>query len=63
MALVKVKPTSPGRRGVVKVVNDKLHKGRPLPVWLKNNPRTLAVTTMVALPFVIRVVARSSTIA
>lgn len=29
MALVKVKPTSPGRRGVVKVVNDKLHKGRP----------------------------------
>jgi large subunit ribosomal protein L2 len=29
MALVKVKPTSPGRRGVVKVVNDMLHKGRP----------------------------------
>jgi len=29
MALVKVKPTSPGRRGVVKVVNPNLHKGRP----------------------------------
>ena len=29
MALVKVKPTSPGRRGVVKVVNPSLHKGRP----------------------------------
>lgn len=29
MALVKVKPTSPGRRGVVKVVNSGLHKGRP----------------------------------
>lgn len=29
MALVKVKPTSPGRRGVVKVVNPGLHKGRP----------------------------------
>ena len=29
MALVKVKPTSPGRRGVVKVVNPDLHKGRP----------------------------------
>ena len=29
MALVKVKPTSPGRRGVVKVVNANLHKGRP----------------------------------
>ncbi|MFY9328295.1 MAG: 50S ribosomal protein L2 [Georgfuchsia sp.] len=29
MALVKVKPTSPGRRAVVKVVNPHLHKGRP----------------------------------
>lgn len=29
MALVKVKPTSPGRRGVVKVVDPSLHKGRP----------------------------------
>jgi len=29
MALVKVKPTSPGRRGVVKVVNPDLHKGSP----------------------------------
>lgn len=27
--LVKVKPTSPGRRGVVKVVNPSLYKGRP----------------------------------
>jgi len=31
MALVKVKPTSPGRRGLVKVVNTSLHKGRSLP--------------------------------
>ncbi|MEF8733167.1 MAG: 50S ribosomal protein L2 [Candidatus Accumulibacter meliphilus] len=30
MALVKVKPTSPGRRAVVKVVNPKLHKGAPV---------------------------------
>lgn len=29
MALVKAKPTSPGRRFVVKVVNDELHKGKP----------------------------------
>jgi len=29
MALVKVKPTSPGRRGVVQVVNPNLHKGKP----------------------------------
>ncbi len=30
MALVKVKPTSAGRRGVVKVVNPDLFKGRPI---------------------------------
>ncbi len=30
MAIVKAKPTSPGRRFVVKVVNDDLHKGAPL---------------------------------
>ena len=30
MALVKVKPTSPGRRAVVKVVNPDLYKGRPV---------------------------------
>ena len=29
MALVKVKPTSPGRRAVIKVVNSSLHKGAP----------------------------------
>src|SRR5215467_12074395 len=30
MPLIKVKPTSPGRRGLVKVVNPELHKGRPI---------------------------------
>ena len=30
MALVKVKPTSPARRGMVKLVNADLYKGRPL---------------------------------
>jgi len=29
MALVKVKPTSPGRRAMVKVVNKDLHTGKP----------------------------------
>ncbi|GAC1408501.1 MAG: 50S ribosomal protein L2 [Burkholderiaceae bacterium] len=29
MALVKVKPTSPGRRGMVKVITPELYKGRP----------------------------------
>ena len=30
MALVKVKPTSAGRRALVKVVNAQLHKGTPI---------------------------------
>jgi large subunit ribosomal protein L2 len=30
MPLIKVKPTSPGRRAVVKVVNPALHKGKPV---------------------------------
>ena len=30
MALVKTKPTSPGRRSMVKVVNKDLHKGAPV---------------------------------
>ena len=29
MAIVKVKPTSPGRRGLQKVVTEGLHKGKP----------------------------------
>ncbi len=29
MALIKTKPTSPARRGMVKVVNHELHKGKP----------------------------------
>ena len=29
MAVIKVKPTSPGRRGMVKVVHQHLHKGKP----------------------------------
>ncbi len=29
MAIVKCKPTSPGRRHLVKVVNKELHKGKP----------------------------------
>src|SRR3546814_13423616 len=29
MALIKVKPTSPGRRAVIKVVTPELHKGQP----------------------------------
>lgn len=40
MALVKVKPTSPGRRGVVKVVNPHLHKGRPVKGLLERKTKS-----------------------
>jgi large subunit ribosomal protein L2 len=39
MALVKVKPTSPGRRAVVKVVNRDLHKGKPVASLLDTKHR------------------------
>ncbi len=40
MALVKVKPTSPGRRGVVKVVTEGLHKGRPFAALVEKKSKT-----------------------
>ena len=40
MALVKVKPTSPGRRAVVKVVNPELHKGAPYAPLLESQSKT-----------------------
>ena len=36
MAIVKVKPTSPGRRAVVQVVNPNLHKGKPFAPLLES---------------------------
>jgi large subunit ribosomal protein L2 len=39
MALVKVKPTSPGRRGLVKVVTEGLHKGKPHAPLLESQSR------------------------
>ena len=39
MALVKVKPTSPGRRGVVKVVTPDLYKGKPYAPLLESQSR------------------------
>ncbi|MEF8698884.1 MAG: 50S ribosomal protein L2 [Candidatus Accumulibacter sp. UW25] len=35
MALVKVKPTSPGRRAVIRVVNPNLHRGAPIAALLE----------------------------
>jgi large subunit ribosomal protein L2 len=40
MALVKVKPTSPGRRAVVKVVNPDLYKGRPVDALTEKKSKT-----------------------
>jgi large subunit ribosomal protein L2 len=40
MALVKVKPTSAGRRGLVKVVNKNLHKGKPFASLLEKKTRS-----------------------
>jgi large subunit ribosomal protein L2 len=39
MALVKVKPTSPGRRALVKVVNPDLHTGGPVPQLTESKKR------------------------
>src|SRR5690554_4042533 len=39
MALVKVKPTSPGRRGMIKVVSPALHKGEPFKALLEKKTR------------------------
>ena len=40
MAVIKCKPTSPGRRFVVKVVNPDLHKGRPHAPLLEKKSKT-----------------------
>src|SRR4029078_6897170 len=40
MALVKMKPTSPGRRGMVKVVNADLYKGSPFAALVKKKSKT-----------------------
>ena len=39
MALVKVKPTSPGRRAVVKVVHSNLHKGKPFAALVESQSK------------------------
>ncbi|ARU32360.1 50S ribosomal protein L2 [Sulfuriferula sp. AH1] len=40
MALIKVKPTSPGRRAVVKVVTPGLHKGKPVAALVESKSKT-----------------------
>lgn len=40
MALIKLKPTSPGTRAVVRVVNKDLHRGKPVAALLEKKTRT-----------------------
>ena len=39
MALIKLKPTSAGRRHAVKVVNPELHKGKPFAALVEKKNR------------------------
>src|SRR5258708_20284175 len=39
MPLVKMKPTSPGRRAMVRVVNPDLHKGKPVAALVESQKR------------------------
>ena len=56
MAIVKCKPTSPGRRHVVKVVNSDLHKGKPYAPLLEKNSKSVVVTITVVSQYVTSVV-------
>ena len=40
MSVIKAKPTSPGRRFVVKVDRSDLYKGKPHPSLVKSKPKT-----------------------
>lgn len=40
MAIVKCKPTSPGRRHVVKIVNQDLYKGKPFAALLDKKDKS-----------------------
>lgn len=56
MAIVKCKPTSPGRRHVVKILNSELYKGKPYALLLKKKIKVEGVIIMVELLHVILVV-------
>jgi len=40
MALIKLKPTTPGQRGVLRVVNPDLHKGKPIASLVEKKSKT-----------------------
>ena len=47
MPTVKMKPTSPGRRGVVQISREGLHKGRPFPALTEAKVKKLVETMRV----------------
>ena len=57
MPVVKAKPTSPGRRFVVKVVHPDLHKGDPFKALVQAKPRVADEITRAESRRVILVVA------
>jgi large subunit ribosomal protein L23 len=61
MAVIKLKPTSPGRRGVVKVTRDHLYKGEPYAPLLEPQFQKPAATTTATSPPVTRAVGTSTT--
>ncbi len=56
MAVVKCKPTSPGRRHVVKVVNPEAAQGQTFCSVAGKTGKSVVVTTMAVSPLVISVV-------
>ena len=61
MAVVKSKPTSPGRRFVVQVVDKTLHKGAPYKGLLEPQAKVAVVITQAVLPLGIVAAGTSST--
>ena len=62
MPVVKSKPTSPGRRFVVRVVNPDLHKGAPYQPLLAKKSKTGGRNNAGRIQQDIKVVATNSTI-
>ena len=59
MPVVKLKPTSPGRRAMVKVVTPTLHKGAPVASLIEPKKRGSGRNNLVTSPPVIVVVVTS----
>jgi ribosomal protein L2 len=61
MAIVKCKPTSPGRRHVVKIVNQDLYKGKPFAALLDKKDKSGGRNNNVPSPPVTSAVVTSNT--